>query len=472
MRDYEKIKQKIINDVVFRKEITAQSFYWFSHTYFPHYIVYPTAEFQKEIYTLLQDWSLKFVEIIAFRGSAKSTIAMLALPIWAIISRRVKFPVLTADTFPQAKLHIYNLKTELEMNRQLIEDWGPFEGKEEWTATNIVLPKYGVRITAKSTGQKTRGIRHKQYRPDLFIIDDIENLEMVRTKEQRDKTFRWFNGDVIPAGDVNTRYIIIGNLLHRDSIMSRIKGEIERGERKGVVKEYPFLDKDGKALWAEKFPTEADIQKERDKVNDMRTWQREYLLKIIPEEGQEVRDNWIRYYDRIPNELVECEGTGVDLAISKKETADYTAMVSGKLAFINGNPKIYILPNPVNERLSGFETTERAKQVSLSLGDEKGLTTLWVEDVAYQRMQIESMERVGLPVEGVKVSTDKRARLRTIATYIQNGTVLFPRRGCEDLIIQLTGFGVEAHDDLVDAFVLLVQGLMSIIATEPGIEVF
>jgi predicted phage terminase large subunit-like protein len=64
-----------------------------------------------------------------------------------------------------------------------------------------------------------------------------------------------------------------------------------------------------------------------------------------------------------------------------------------------------------------------------------------------------------LPVVPVKVGQDKRARLRAVATFIQNGTVLFPEKGCEDLLAQLLGFGVEDHDDLVDAFVLMVLGL-------------
>ena len=34
--------------------------------------------------------------------------------------------------------------------------------------------------------------------------------------------------------------------------------------------------------------------------------------------------------------------------------------------------------------------------------------------------------------------------------------ILFPNKGYEDLIIQLTGFGIDKHDDLVDALTLLV----------------
>ncbi|MEN9881393.1 MAG: hypothetical protein RLZZ308_576, partial [Candidatus Parcubacteria bacterium] len=35
--------------------------------------------------------------------------------------------------------------------------------------------------------------------------------------------------------------------------------------------------------------------------------------------------------------------------------------------------------------------------------------------------------------------------------------VKFPKQGCEELIEQLVGFGVEKHDDLADAFSLLVN---------------
>ena len=38
-----------------------------------------------------------------------------------------------------------------------------------------------------------------------------------------------------------------------------------------------------------------------------------------------------------------------------------------------------------------------------------------------------------------------------IANYIKTGKIVFNIKGCEDLITQLVGFGVEKHDDLVDA---------------------
>ena len=55
---------------------------------------------------------------------------------------------------------------------------------------------------------------------------------------------------------------------------------------------------------------------------------------------------------------------------------------------------------------------------------------------------------------------DKRARLRVAARYIKNGTVKFPRHGCEQLLNQLLGFGSERFDDGVDGLVYLILGVV------------
>jgi phage terminase large subunit-like protein len=71
------------------------------------------------------------------------------------------------------------------------------------------------------------------------------------------------------------------------------------------------------------------------------------------------------------------------------------------------------------------------------------------------------MERALLPVVPMKPTTDKRSRLQTVAPLIKNGTVLFPRAGCEELLGQVFNLGVESHDDLCDGLTTLLQGFMN-----------
>ncbi|OGL65776.1 hypothetical protein A2753_02815 [Candidatus Uhrbacteria bacterium RIFCSPHIGHO2_01_FULL_47_11] len=415
------------------------------------------------MFAFTEDESVKNLVVVAFRGSGKSTIMTLSYPIWAILGKQQKkFVVILGQTQRQARQHLVNLKQELERNKLLRTDLGPFkEQEDEWGSYSLVIPRYGARITAASSEQSIRGLRHGPYRPDLIIADDVEDLTSVKTREGRDKIHQWFTGDVIPAGDKNTRIVVVGNLLHEDSLIMRLCASITEGKFDGAFKDYPLLDESGRCLWPGKFPTKEAVEAIKRSIGNESAWQREYLLRIIADEGQLITREQIHYYDRLPplkdNEHFWFSATGIDLAISESTTADYTAMVSAHVFGKSREDKvIYIAPNPINRRLNFAQTVETAKHISHSLGNGT-MTKLYVEDVAYQAAAVQEMERQGLPAEGVKVhGTDKRARLSVISHLIQNGKILFPRKGAEALIEQIVHFGVERHDDLVDAFTMLI----------------
>jgi len=83
-----------------------------------------------------------------------------------------------------------------------------------------LLTKTNIKIEAIGSGKKIRGRKHKNWRPDLIVLDDIENDENVRTIEQRNKLSNWFKKAVSRAGDSYTDIIYIGTLLHYDSLLA------------------------------------------------------------------------------------------------------------------------------------------------------------------------------------------------------------------------------------------------------------
>lgn len=85
---------------------------------------------------------------------------------------------------------------------------------------------------------------------------------------------------------------------------------------------------------------------------------------------------------------------------------------------------------------------------------------LFVESVAYQEALPQMLQMQGIQAEAIKPKGDKRTRLALTSTSIKSGIIKFPRQGCEDLIRELVGFGVEKHDDLADAFSLLVNATL------------
>lgn len=464
--------KKIIQNKDLRTSLAKDSHKWFFNLYLPHYVTYPSATFHDELFALTEDESKKMVGVTAFRGCGKSTLMTLSLPIWAIIGKlQKKFIVIIGQTQRQARQHLANIRSEMEGNELLKEDLGPFkEIEDEWGSYSLVIPNYGARITAASMEQTIRGLRHNQYRPDLIICDDVEDLASVRTKEGRDKIFDWIVGEAIPAGDHNTKYVFIGNLLHEDCLLMRFKEKMNSGELNGVFKEIPLITKEGQITWPGKFPDLDKVEEEKKKIGSEAAWQREYLLRIISDCERVIHPEWIQYYDTIPpfdeKHDFRLTATGIDLAISDKDSADYTAMVSAHLFGYEGNVKIYILPNPVNKRMTHYETMETAKSLSNSLG--KGQKTwLLVEDVGYQQAVPQELARMGYPAKAVKIhGSDKRSRLALTSHLVQNATILFPKNGAELLISQLVGFGVEKHDDLGDAFSLLINRIINLDHTE------
>ena len=85
-------------------------------------------------------------------------------------------------------------------------------------------------------------------------------------------------------------------------------------------------------------------------------FRREMLLQVVPEEGQDVLPEDITYYDDPPFDDGNYLAHGVDLAISTKDSADYTAIVTGEVTWPNGVLEIYIQPNPIIRRM-GFHDT-------------------------------------------------------------------------------------------------------------------
>jgi predicted phage terminase large subunit-like protein len=462
--------ERLVDDPEIRRA-AAKTLKGFCLTYLPHHFPLELSDFFDEMCAALQDGDIKRLEMIGFRGCAKSTLASLALPLWAALEHPDQYPfiIMWADTRGQASINAASVQYELRNNELILRDYGhlkykkiddprpepTLESDEDWQAMNCVLDN-GVRILSRSRGQKVRGLKHRQHRPKLVIADDVEGLDWVRTQENRDKSDRWFRGDVLPSIDEHGRAILIGNWLHTDGLMARLKNT-------GIFKvlEFSLLrEGDGtdieRCTWKAKYPTQEAIDLKRQELGDI-GFRREMLLQVVPEEGQDVLPEDIHYYDDPPFDDGNYLAHGVDLAISTKESADYTAVVTGEVTWPAGKLEIYVQPHPVIRRMSFSDTMTALDNVrhSSNMSSE-----FFVEAVAYQQAAIEEMERRAFAVTPMHPIKDKRARLRVAARYIKMGVVKFPRAGCEQLMTQLLGFGSEKHDDAVDALVYLILGLV------------
>jgi predicted phage terminase large subunit-like protein len=460
------MSQKILNQIYmdkgFRKELGGNDFLWFFSIYFAHYIEYKTAEFQKEIISLVSDEAIKIVAVTSFRNSAKSTLCSLALPIWGIVGKwKKKHVVIVCQTQTRAKETLANIRMELEMMGILVEDYQPREGKtDKWSEDTIIIPKYKARISAISIGESIRGMRHLQYRPDLVIADDLEDFPSAQSSENRKKLWQFVNGELIPAGDRNTKYVFIGNKVHNDSLMMKLKKAIELGKMKGVYREYPLIDKNGKINWPGKFPDMMAIEDLRANYASELDFLREQMLMILPDGDAIIKPDEIHYYKELPKERPDYFVISIDPAFSEENTSDNTAILSLAVFREEKRIKIYVLTPVINKKLSTEGLIEKVK-ILLSSLDKNTVVKIFVENISAQKTIVDMLQYANIPAEGVGIGgKDKKTRLNAISPWIKNGQILFPTSEAEDLINQTLYFGTERYDDVVDALTLAVNKLI------------
>ena len=139
----EDVFARIAKDRVLRRQIAYESHQMFFTMYFPNYLKYETAQFQKDIIRLTEDDRENLVCIAGFRGCGKSTLVTLSYALWAILGvQQKKFVVIISQTQPKTRNAMANIKHALEENQLLKSDMGPFQeesGGGEWAISSLVF---------------------------------------------------------------------------------------------------------------------------------------------------------------------------------------------------------------------------------------------------------------------------------------------------------------------------------------------
>ena len=220
-----------------RRQLAAFDLEYFGRAYLPHYFVRKSPAFHGELDRIWSDGVLKGMNplhdakrisradgcrraIEAPRGHAKSTTFTFKDSIHAAVYAYKHYEIILSDSSEQAEGFLTDIKTEMEENAALREDFGTLQGRV-WKSSVILLAN-GVKIEAIGSGKKIRGRRHKQWRPDLIVCDDLENDENVNTPDQRKKLRDWFYKAVSKAGDTYTDIVYIGTLLHFDALLANV----------------------------------------------------------------------------------------------------------------------------------------------------------------------------------------------------------------------------------------------------------
>lgn len=403
--------------------------------------------------------------IAAPRGHAKSTWGSIAFPTWCVLTARKGYIQQVSDTRDQACGFVEAIRTILEESPRIRADFGEIriDGGEGTLDIQVPLMLDGTRpgvrlarIQAFGTGQKLRGRNFQGRRPDLVILDDVENDEAVENPARRKKLRMWFTKAVLPALDpTRGAILVLGTILHDASLLWSLLRMFG-----GAI--WRCWDDQERPLWPERFPAK-HLRYLRSKMDaeDPGSFAQEMENRAQGDEDKPFRV--VQEYEQLPERLLVV--THVDPAGGRRKS-DFTALVT--VGYANG--VCYVL-DAVLERLGPTRTGRKILEVR-----EVYRGRIQCEDVAYQESLVEIVdllvadEGVMLPVTLVRPVGDKVERIKSMAPAIETGKILFPRlspmargnsthapclvggtTGIHRLKEQLLGFPKAANDDGPDA---------------------
>ena len=491
-----------------RRKLGAIDMEFFGRAYFPHYFSRPSPEFHRELDAIWQQGVLKgrypltAAEIktisrlpgvrravAAPRGHAKSTNLTFKGTMHSTLYGYKHYPIIISDSSEQAEGFLDNIRVEFEENTAILEDFGPLAGSV-WRS-NVLVTKTNIKIEAIGSGKKIRGRKHRNWRPDLIILDDVENDENVRTPEQRSKLKNWFDKAVSKSGDDYTDIVYIGTLLHYDSLLAKTltnpayrsikyKAVIQFSQADDLWQQWESIftdlsndDRESEALaffqahkeamlegtqvlWEEKL-SYYDLMVMRVSEGEASFNSEEQNEPINPDDCL-FMEEWFDYYNEAEvnfgDPAFDFFGF-IDPSLGKTKRSDFSAIVT--LAKHRSSGYMYVVDADIERRhpdriIADVLAKERWLRASFGHGYRK----LGAETNQFQWFLKEELAKASakaglyLPIEEVQQTSDKVMRIQTLQPDVKNKYIKFNRRH-KRLLEQLTQFPMGAHDDGPDA---------------------
>ena len=441
------------------------------------------ADFHKEWWELCCSDD-KFVAICAPRGHSKSTTITISYTLACALFRQRKFILLVADTEAQASLFLGQIKQILYDSQQIHSLFGLKTTEkgvvfEKDTETDIIVQFNDLsrfRIVAKGAEQKLRGMLWDGQRPDMIVIDDLMNEELVANKDRRDKLRRWVYGSLIPCRSEKGIIRFVGTPMNLDDPLEALMPK--ENARDTVVEDLKIWSKKKQGMWrcvkyrAHNQDYSAILWPQRKTKAFFEELRHDFVEQGIPEVYAceylcNPVDDSIRYFrkgdflhmteeDRKKNKQFYITA---DLAISEKERADYTAIVVGGM---DANGQLHIV-NCIRERLSGDEIVATL----MSLQKIYNPIAVGIEDTQISKALgpylYRAMSETGTYMNLVMLKPhrqDKIQRARSIQARMRAQMVKFDKQADWWLTFEdeAMSFPRAKHDDIVDA--LSYQGIL------------
>lgn len=262
---YQKLWDKVINgSPALRVAICEREPMLFAAYYFTQYFKFEVPDFHYDLYEDckgLTDGTINEAAWIVHRYGAKTALAKIALAIWAICYKKKRYINWDSEDKSNAESALFDITLALQTNKKIISDFGHLYHKKpqkealseaKLKRINNFITENGVKVEAFSTHVSTRGRLYGEIRPDLFILDDIENNI---TKDSFQKTHSVISHyDEMKSGlTAGASVLVLGNYITDTGSVAHIMEGVKRNKDKARLRFIPVVDKKGIISWPAQF---------------------------------------------------------------------------------------------------------------------------------------------------------------------------------------------------------------------------
>jgi predicted phage terminase large subunit-like protein len=231
----------------------------FCEYYFPEYCYAPFSKFHKTIQKniidqpnniFLEQWS---------RGFAKSTHLGLFLPLFLKFNGKLNGVILGSLNEGMAGAKLDDLQANLQSNQRILNDFGEQYRFGSWEDGEFVT-KDGTAFYAFGKKQSPRGYRFKWKRPNLGIVDDLNDTRQLKNPAIADEDKRWVMEELKPALWTRLWWLLIAqNKFHDNTVTALLEND---EEFKTIVHRIDIQNSKGESNWIENpdFSNEAIAQ--------------------------------------------------------------------------------------------------------------------------------------------------------------------------------------------------------------------
>lgn len=437
----------------------------------------PFKDFHRELWELCTS-DEKFVAVCAPRRHSKSTTVTIVYTLAAMLFRQRKYAVIVSDTESQSTLFLGQIKQVLYDSKDIQEMFGIAINEkgepdfEKDTNTDFILKFTDgtkFRVVAKGAEQKLRGLLWDGSRPDLIVVDDILNEELVMNKDRRDKLRRWFYGSLVPCRSKEGIVRFVGTPMNADDILESLmpspysRNTIHDGLKTTqklkmgmwkVVKYQAHNEDFSQILWPEMHSKVAleELRKELTDQGIPEVYSCEMLCNPVDDSIRLFKLNDIHDFAQDDKTKDLSYYISADFAISQADKADWTVFMVGGM---DSNGMLYV-KDIIRERMDGLTIAQTMLSLQRrwkpeAFGIEEGQISKTIGPFLDRMMREENTYLNVIPLRPHK--TDKISRSRSIQARMRAGAVKFDKdsdwyNAFEHELLQ---FPRGKHDDQVDS---------------------